>query len=135
MWTALEASGQSDLEEAGGLVCSITLFPRRERWRSELGLSLRQGGCSLQSDLSVEGGGYLALTSTLNGGFWTQRQGWGLACWALWEAGRPEPLWSSSPKAVYTQGWECLFFLVDFLQINPWPAERGSQQQLFTQCL
>lgn len=48
---------------------------------------------------------------------------------------RPEPPRSTSPKAVYTQGWECLFFLIDFLQINPWPAERGSQQQLFTQCL
>ena len=51
------------------------------------------------------------------------------------ELAGPEPLWSTRPKAVYTQGWECLFFLIDFLQINPWPAERGSQQQLFTQCL
>lgn len=48
---------------------------------------------------------------------------------------RPGPRRSTSPKAVYTQGWECLFFLIDFLQINPWPAERGSEQQLFTRCL
>lgn len=49
----------------------------------------------------------------------------GVGSLTLWGAGWPEMLWNTGPEAVYTQGLECLFFLIDFLQINPWPAERA----------
>lgn len=71
----------------------------------------------------------------LNGRSWEEdklgvglgRGGGGSACLHLtsWSP-RLEMLQSPGPKAVFTQGPECLFFLIDFLQINPWPAERGS---------
>lgn len=102
---------------------------------SQLGPSLEYGVQPTDRPMECPGWWLPHPHPTENGGFWDQRQGWGSARPTLWRAGRSEPPWSASPKAVYTQGRECLFFLIDFLQINPWPAERGSQQQLFTQCL
>lgn len=138
-WASLEASTVPWKRRCAGLL--ITPFPRRDRWRSE---ELGAGGWGPAS--GREGAAYSDLTQCR--GRWLtgphpnsewkvlgSETGVGLGLPDPLGSWQPQPPWSTSPKAVYTQGWECLFFLIDFLQINPWPAERGSQQQLFTQCL